>query len=89
MIKKVALLIVILLLASITCIASEKKEDEVKYEVTISVTYNAVSIAEATRISSEAIERHKTACKTRINIAKGDNFTGSITIPNGQLIYSN
>ena len=83
MIKKVALLIIILLFASVTCIASEaKKEDEVKYEVTISVTYNAVSIAEANKISSEAIEMHKTACKTKVSIEKGGNYGY------GQLVFS-
>jgi len=42
----------------------KEKKEEVKYEVTINVVYNALAIKEANKIVTDSLERHKTACKS-------------------------
>ena len=48
------------------------KEPDVKYEVTISIKYNAISPEQADKITSDARRRYGDACKFEINIVKAD-----------------
>lgn len=67
------LLMSIFLLVGSTSVAKEEKK--VNYKVTIEVTYNAVSVEEATKIHNEIIHKHKNACKCRVVTSKiGDLF---------------
>lgn len=81
--KKLIVAIVVLMALAIGLKAAYAADDpETKYEVTISVTYNAVSIEEANKIIADALERHKTACKTDVKAKKvGDD--GYFTIDAG------
>jgi len=86
--KKLIVAIVVLLALPIGLKATyAADEPETEYEVTISVTYNAVSIEEANKIISDVLERHKTACKTEARAKKvGDTpdiscGTWSVMIP--------
>ena len=86
--KKFIVAIVVLMALAIGLKAAyAADEPETKYEVTISVTYNAVSIEEANKIIADALERHKTSCKTDVKAKKvGDTLdisydTWSVMIP--------
>ena len=74
--KKVSALLCIITILSLCSMSSaEEKKDNTRYEVTISVTYNAVSPSEATRIISDAQVRHKDACSVSIKSKKVENST--------------
>jgi hypothetical protein len=72
-----------IVLLSTSAIATEEKVEEVpvKYEVTIDVTYNAVTADEAAKIQRAALIAHKDACKVEIKSAKGNNgfYIGTAT----------
>jgi hypothetical protein len=64
---------------------TEDTEDPAKYEVVLIVTYNALSISEATKIVSAAMKRHQNACRVKLNISKnGDDALFRTTIPTAQ-----
>ena len=65
-------LLTALILSSSQCFATDSREKaaEVKYKVTISVTYNAVSIAEAGKMIADSLEQHKTACVNKASTEK-------------------
>lgn len=60
----------LILFLSIMAISTAAIADDTKYEVTIKVVYNAVSIEEANAIMSKATEQHKSACKTEVAAKK-------------------
>jgi len=64
-----------IVLLSTSAIATEEKakEEPVKYEVTIAVTYNAVTAEEAAKIQKAALIAHKDACKVEIKSVRGGN----------------
>jgi len=68
-------LIMSMVLLSTSAIATEEeaKEEPAKYEVTIAVTYNAVTAEEAAKIQKEALLAHKDACKVEVKSSKGSN----------------
>lgn len=69
--KKLIVAIVVLLALAIGLkVAYATDEPETKYEVTISVTYNAVGIEEANKIIADVLERHKAACKSEAKAKK-------------------
>lgn len=77
-IKQVMAIVVVVLLFCSVATAANVKADEVKYEVTISVTYNAVTIEEANKIIADALERHKTACNVNVSTKKGPSNEGNL-----------
>lgn len=46
--------------------------EEVKYEVNISIKYNAVDKCEAANLVKQILSRHGDACETEVNITKID-----------------
>lgn len=88
-------IVLIILLVGLSCFASgettipldttdvmlvvDEPDSKARYEVTITVVYNALSIEDAAKISADAIERHKTACKTRVVMKKVERETPYIT----------
>jgi uncharacterized protein YdaL len=69
--KTIIYSILILSLALIAPLDSTAKDDDsVKYEVTISVVYNAVGPVEASRIARVAMIDHKEACKVDVQVKK-------------------
>jgi hypothetical protein len=50
--------------------STAKDDDSVKYEVTISVVYNAVSPAHAAKIAKSAMLEHLEACKVDVDVKK-------------------
>lgn len=78
--RVVAILAILFVLQTISFgFAEEKKKAETKYEVTITITYNAVSISEAQRLHNEAIEEHKDACKVTVKTEKGQGLQSGMT----------
>jgi hypothetical protein len=79
-----ALTMFIVLLSTSAVATEEKAEEPVKYEVTIAVTYNAVTADEAAKIQRAALMTHKDACSVEVKSTKavsGFFFTiGSTTI---------
>jgi ABC-type proline/glycine betaine transport system substrate-binding protein len=74
-------ILAVLLLTAVSCSA-----EEVKYEVSITVVYNAVSAEEANQIAEDVLTRHKTACKNKVEIKKvirGGVGTGNTLIYDG------
>jgi hypothetical protein len=75
-----------IVLLSTSAVATEEKAEEVpvKYEVTIAVTYNAVTADEAAKIQRAALMTHKDACSVEVKSTKATGefyFTiGSTTI---------
>jgi len=64
-----ALPLIVMAMAAPTHAADKNKKD-ISYEVTISVTYNAVLIEEANRIIKETMVDHQDACKTEVKARK-------------------
>lgn len=58
----------------------EKKP--VKWEVTISVTYNAVTEEEAAKIVTAAMKTHETACRAKVAVTKVDAENEFLTLSN-------
>ena len=76
------LFFMICLLLPFSSIAEETEEvAKITYEVTISVTYNAVSLEEANRIMAKANAEHQGACRVEIGCEKngGDLSIGEAT----------
>lgn len=67
--KKLLLVSSLALLLAPCQIQSADKE-EVKYEITIEVTYNSTSPEEANKIINDAVLRYKDACKVRVSSEK-------------------
>ena len=61
--RKVILVLFVILLASV----AYAEEKEVKYQVTIKVTYNAISIVKAQAIILDALNRYNDACETKVS----------------------
>ena len=70
--KKMKKLIIVLSL--LLAFSAQSFADEIKYKVTIEVTYNAVSIEKANEVMTDAITKHKTACKTKVKAEKINNY---------------
>jgi len=66
--KKILIIALVLAFTVIPISAKDKKEP--KYEVKISVVYNAVSIKDADRITANARREHVDACKVEITSKK-------------------
>ena len=63
----------IIVLSLLLAFSAQSFADEIKYKVTIEVTYNAVSIEKANEVMADAIAEHKTACKTKVKAEKVNN----------------
>ena len=76
--KKILMAILAIAMLSIPAWAAEDKP--VTYEVTIEVTYNAVSQLEAAEIARKALARHgDKACKVDVGVRKNGNRDAVIT----------
>ena len=72
--KKLMMILALLLIpATITA----EEVDEQKYEVKLSIIFNAVNAEEAHKIISDAVDRYKEACK--VDIEKSQNHNYGIT----------
>ena len=69
--KRIFIVFIMVVFMVVPALAEEKKA-EPKYQVEITVVYNAVSIAEADRITANARRDHVDACKVEI-VSKGVN----------------
>ena len=76
--KLFIILITACLLLVGSTIGAEDKKAEVKYEVKITVTYNALSIKEADRVIGNALRNHQDACDVKV-VSKKVNNNGFIT----------
>jgi len=65
----------------------EKKAKPVTYEVTINITYNAVSPEKAVELVKEMTDRHSPACKVDVRVKKGGN--DEILVINSDTVYGN
>jgi hypothetical protein len=55
-------------------VLKDNAKKEVKYEVTISLTYNAISAKDVREKIEQVLKDHKDTCKTEVKIKKGDNI---------------
>ena len=76
--KLFIILIAVCFLLVGSTIGAEDKKPEVKYEVKITVTYNALSIKEADRVIGNALRNHQDACDVKV-VSKKVNTNGFIT----------
>ena len=74
LVKLLAILVVCGLFQTAWATEANVKADVVKYEVTISVTYNALTIEEANKVIADSLDRHKTACKVNVSAKKAGNL---------------
>ena len=82
--KTICLITMFLVYITASVVLAEEKE--VKYAVTISVTYNAISIADATEIACDAMLLHQEACKNEIKIKKVNNQEINMSISGSNFI---
>ncbi len=86
--KQIFILISILLLSALVFAEEPKEKQDVKYEMTISVTYNAVTPEEAIRLTQEVIMAHSKACKVNVSTKKnGANGNEALTFTSPGNIY--
>ena len=71
--KKLILILIFSIIPAL-CFA-EKEKDEVKYEVTIKIVYNAITATEVEDLIAPILKRHKDSCKTEVVVRKADDVT--------------
>ena len=76
--KLFIILITVCLLLVGSTIGAEDKKAEVKYEVKITVTYNALSIKDADRVTGNALRNHQDACDVKVVTKKVSSNDGYI-----------
>ena len=71
----ITLVLALLVIFSFPMSFAGDKDKKVEYAVTINITYNALSIADANKIVGDILEKHQDACKVNVEINKGDTLT--------------
>jgi len=79
--------IVLLLVVIPTSVGHSAKEEPVKYQVSITITYNAVTAEEAARLTKEMTEEHGSACSVKIVTTKNGSSSGMLVIGNSDNSY--
>lgn len=70
--KKILVICIILMIMVAPAIGGEDKE-EVSYEVTINVTWNAVSSEKAVELVAQILKKHEDACSVKVTVKKNGN----------------
>ena len=82
--KLLILLIIIPFLTLGSSYGAEEAKPEVKYELTITVTYNSLNVEDTNKIIVDALTRYGDACKTSVrasrNTSRNNNCTSTANI---------
>lgn len=75
--KKVALGLCFLALVGFPIKADDSKQKRQEFEVTYTITYNSITLAEAAKREMEIKKQHRKACKVKTSVKEISDFTAS------------